>query len=78
MFKKTIGLIILITGLVFTLYTGLDFITKEKVVEIGSFQLTKDKEHPTNWSPLIGIGVMIIGGTVIFSGNKNRFKMNAR
>ena len=77
MLKNTIGLIIFIAGLIFTLYTGLDFITKEKIIEIGSFQLTKNKEHTANWSPLIGIGTMVIGGVIFISGNKNHFRMGA-
>jgi len=74
MIIKAIGLIIFITGLVLTLYTGLGFVTKEKVLDIGSFQLTKDKEHTTNWSPLIGIGTMVIGGVIFFTGNKKHFR----
>jgi hypothetical protein len=74
MIAKAVGLIIFIAGLIFTLYTGLDFVTKEKVVEIGSFQITKDREPITNWSPLIGIGIMVIGGVIFVSGNKKHFR----
>jgi len=71
MSTKTIGIIILIIGLLMTLYTGFNYVTREKVVDIGSIQITKDKDHTASWSPFIGIGVMVIGGVVYLSGKKN-------
>jgi len=67
---KTIGLIILVIGLLMTLYTGFNYVTKEKVVDIGSVEITADKEHTASWSPFIGIGVMVIGGVVFLYGKK--------
>jgi len=67
---KTMGLIIIVIGLVMTLYTGFNYVTREKVVDIGSIQITKDKDHTASWSPFIGIGVMVIGGVVFLSGKK--------
>lgn len=52
------------------LYTGFNYVTREKVLDIGSIQITMDKERTTNWSPFIGIGVMVIGGVVFLSGKK--------
>ncbi|MFA7227727.1 MAG: LPXTG cell wall anchor domain-containing protein, partial [Melioribacteraceae bacterium] len=63
-------IIIIIIGLLMTIYTGFDYVTKEKVVDIGSVEITADKEHSANWSPFIGIGTMIIGGVLFISGRK--------
>ena len=67
---KTIGLIIIGIGLIMTLYTGFNYVTKEKVVDIGDVEITADKEHTASWSPFIGIGVMIIGGVVFLAGKR--------
>ncbi|MHB9011144.1 MAG: hypothetical protein ACYC49_02840 [Ignavibacteriaceae bacterium] len=67
---KTIGLIIIIIGLIMTLYTGFNYVTREKVIDIGSVQITKEKDHTTSWSPFIGIGVMVIGSVVFLYGKK--------
>ena len=67
---KTAGIIILIIGLVMTLYTGFTYITKEKVVDLGDLEITRDKEHTVNWQPYVGIGTMIIGGAVFFLGRR--------
>ena len=67
---KAAGVVILIVGLLLTLYTGFTYITKEKVVDLGSVEITKDKDHTVAWQPYIGIGVMVIGGGVLLLGRK--------
>lgn len=73
---KTIGITIAAIGLLMTLYTGFNYVTREKVVDIGSVQITRDKEHTTSWSPIVGIGVMVIGGAVFLSGKKKLSGLN--
>ena len=73
---KAIGLIIIVIGFALTIYTGFDFKTKDKVLDLGGFQITKDKEHSINWSPFIGIGAIIVGGVIFFSGNRKPERMN--
>ncbi|MFA7418037.1 MAG: hypothetical protein WCZ90_00020 [Melioribacteraceae bacterium] len=74
MISKSFGLLLFVLGLIFTLYTGFDFVTKEKVVDFGSIEITKEKNKIENWSPLYGIGAMIIGGVLFISGNKKHFR----
>jgi LPXTG-motif cell wall-anchored protein len=68
--KKTIGIIIIIIGLLMTLYTGFNYVTREKIVDMGDVHMTMDENHTTNWTPYLGIGIMVIGGVVFFSGKK--------
>ena len=67
---KNIGLFILLCGACITVFTVFTIFTKEKVVEIGSLEITRDKPHHLNWSPLIGIAVMAVGGAVLWKSNK--------
>ena len=69
---KTIGLVIAVIGLIMTLYTGFTYVTREKIVDIGSVEITADKDHTANWSPFIGIGIMVIGGVVFLFGKKSK------
>lgn len=62
---KTAGIVLLIIGLIMTLYTGFTFVTKEKVVDLGVVEITKDKEHSLNVQPYVGIGTMVIGGALL-------------
>lgn len=67
---KMAGIVIIILGLGLTIFTAVTFFTREKVVEIGKLEITRDKPHYMNWSPLIGIAVMGIGGFVLWQSSK--------
>jgi hypothetical protein len=69
---KTIGLAIAIIGFIMTLYTGFTYVTREKIVDIGSVEISADKDHTATWSQYIGIGIMVIGGVVFFAGKKSK------
>jgi hypothetical protein len=68
---KIIGLVIVVIGLLMTLYTGFTYVTREKIVDIGSVEISADKDHTANWSPFIGVGIMLIGGVVFLYGKRS-------
>ena len=63
---KTAGIILLVVGLVMTLYTGFTYVTREKVVDLGDIEITAEDEHSVQWQPYVGIGTMVIGGALLF------------
>jgi divalent metal cation (Fe/Co/Zn/Cd) transporter len=67
---KKAGIVIIIIGLVLTIFTAITFFTREKVVDIGSLKITANKPHHLSWSPLIGIVVMGVGGVVLLIPSK--------
>ena len=67
---RKIGIIIIIIGLGLTLFSAFTFFSKEKVVEIGKLEITRDKPHHLNWSPLIGIAIMGVGGVFLWRSYK--------
>ncbi len=67
---KKAGIVIFIIGILMTIYTSITYVTKEKVVDIGEIEVTKDEKHTESWSPLIGIGIMVIGGAFFFLSKK--------
>ncbi len=67
--KKT-GLIVLGIGLAITVFTGFKFITREKVVDIGEIQISRDKTNSVSWSPLVGLAVMVVGAGMFLLGPK--------
>ena len=67
---RTAGIVILIIGLLITIYSGVTFVTKKKVLDVGSVQITKDERHNFNWSPYAGVGVMVVGAVIILAGRK--------
>jgi hypothetical protein len=69
---KKAGIIILVIGLIITFITGFNFVTKEKVLDVGELQITRDKQHSLAWSPLLGVVVMVVGGAVILVGSQKK------
>jgi hypothetical protein len=67
---KKIGILIIILGMVLTFFTAFTLFTREKVVDLGVVEITKNTPHHLNWSPLLGIGVMCIGGIVVWQSSK--------
>lgn len=60
----------MLIGLVLTIFTAITFFTKEKIVDIGTVEITANKPHKVNWSPLLGIAVMGVGGFMIWKYNE--------
>lgn len=68
---KKAGIVIIVIGLLFTIVTGFKFFTREKVMDIGSLKITASEPHRVNWSPYLGVGIMIVGGAMLVFGKKN-------
>lgn len=68
---RTIGIILIIIGVVMLVFTGFNFKTKEKVVDLGPLEINQEKNHPVRWSPIIG-GVLAVGGIVLVAVNKKK------
>lgn len=66
------GIIILIVGLIITVITGFNYVTEETIVKIGEMEITADRTHSTDWSPLAGVIVMVAGGVVYMVGGKEQ------
>ena len=69
---KKVGIIILLIGFGLTIFTTLTVFTKEKIVDIGKVEITRNKPNRVNWSPLIGIAIMGIGGVVLWQASKKQ------
>jgi drug/metabolite transporter (DMT)-like permease len=67
--KKTLGIILIVLGSIMIAYTGFNFATKEKVVDLGSIEISKNKNHFVQWSPLVGV-ILIAGGVLTMVINK--------
>jgi len=69
---KNAGIAILIIGLLLTIFTTFNYFTREKVVDLGKVEITANKRHHVAWSPLVGLGVMGVGGVVLLMASKNK------
>ena len=67
--SKNIGILIIIIGAIMIFYNGFNYITKEKVVDIGPIEINKETNHPVQWSPIVGI-VLLVGGVLLVVRDK--------
>jgi hypothetical protein len=67
---KKLSLFIIAIGFLITIFTGFNYITREKVVDIGDLEITANKNHTIQWSPIIGVVLMVAGGGFYLFGPK--------
>ena len=60
---STIGIAFIILGIMMVTYTGINLMTTKNVVDMGPIQIDRKVSHPVQWSPVVGV-VLIIGGIV--------------
>ncbi|OFY44265.1 MAG: hypothetical protein A2X18_01245 [Bacteroidetes bacterium GWF2_40_14] len=69
---KTIGIIIIVIGLGLAAFSFVTVFTKEKVVDLGKLEITRDKPHNLNVSPLVSIAVIGLGGILVWLSYKKK------
>ena len=67
---KRASIFIIVVGLALTIFTTFTFFSKERVVDIGKVEITRDKPYHLNWSPLVGIAVMVVGGGLLWQSTR--------
>ncbi|WP_044404150.1 hypothetical protein [Lacinutrix sp. Hel_I_90] len=68
---KTLGILLVVIGLIMIMYTGFNYVTTEKVVDLGPIQLNAKKNHPVQWSPILG-AILLVGGVLVMISNKKK------
>lgn len=69
---KSFGIVVLVLGIIMTTLTGFNIVTKKKVADLGSVEITKEEKTPVYWSPVTG-GVLIVVGLVLVIAGKKKF-----
>jgi hypothetical protein len=69
---KRAGILIIILGLLLTIFTAVTFFTRESIAKIGDIKIMANKPHHLNWSPMVGIAVIGIGGVVLLISSKKK------
>jgi len=67
---KNVGIVIIALGLLMTVFTGFSVLTKKKVVDLGALEINKTERTPIYWSPIFGVGLMVVGGVILLAGRR--------
>lgn len=70
---KSLGIVLVIIGIIMIVYTGFNYVTTEKVVDLGPIQINAEKKHPVQWSPIVG-AVLLVGGVILLVIDKKTSK----
>jgi hypothetical protein len=67
---KIAGILVMVTGIGLAAFSTFSYFTREKVFQIGNLELTRQQPHSFNWSPFIGISIIVIGAFLILKAKK--------
>jgi hypothetical protein len=68
---RNLGIILIIIGITTILITGVTYVTKKNIANIGSIEINKEESHPFEWSPLVG-GVLLVSGIIALTSDKKK------
>ena len=68
---RTLGILLAVLGIIMFVYTGFNYVTTEKVVDVGPIQINAKKNHPVQWSPIVG-AVLLVGGILVLVTSKKK------
>lgn len=66
---KSLGILLIVVGLIMLIWSGFTYTKKEKVVDAGPIEITADKQKTVNWPPYVG-AIAMIAGVIIYVGAK--------
>jgi len=67
---KKAAFLIIIIGLGLSIFTAFTYFTKEKVIDLGNVEISRQEPHYLSWSPIIGIIVTAVGGILLWQSTK--------
>lgn len=69
---KTLGIILIILGIVMIFFTQINYTKKEKVIDAGPLQVNKTENRTINWPTYAGIGVAAIGAVLLIGARSKK------
>lgn len=68
---KALAIVLIVAGSIMMIITGVNFVSKEKVVDFGKVEINKTENNPISWSPILG-GVLLVAGVVVLLSGKKK------
>ncbi|MDO8730863.1 MAG: DUF3185 domain-containing protein [Candidatus Omnitrophota bacterium] len=69
--KILLGMILLVVGMMALSYEGLRYASREKVVDLGSVQVTAETTKKIPLSPVFGV-IALVGGIALLTRNTSK------
>jgi hypothetical protein len=68
---RTVGVLLLILGILALGYQGFTYVTRDKVVDLGPVEVTKEKTKTVYVPPILGIVALAAGIALLVSGSRS-------
>lgn len=68
---KTLGIILVIAGILMFVFPKLTFTKEEKVADVGPIEINKNEKRTVDWS-VYAAGVTVVAGVVILLVSKKK------
>jgi uncharacterized membrane protein len=65
-----IGILLIVIGIVSLAYQGITYTTREKVVDLGPIEATREKTNRIPLPPLLGGLALVCGAVMLVSGSR--------
>ncbi len=69
MSKSTVGILLIVLGVIALCYQGFTYTKREKVIDAGPIQISADKEKTVPLPPIVG-GLCLAAGVVLLITSK--------
>lgn len=69
---RTVGIVLIIIGVVMFLAGGLKFRQKEKVLDVGALEVNKTEEKKVVWPSYAGGVVLVAGIVLVVAGSRTK------
>ncbi|WP_281298325.1 hypothetical protein [Flavobacterium limnophilum] len=69
---RATGIVIIVIGIMMTVYTGFNYVTTEKVVDLGPIEINKKENHPLQWKPVLGMLIVAVGGILVIKAGRTK------
>jgi drug/metabolite transporter (DMT)-like permease len=67
--KRSIGIILIVLGLIGLIIGGIEYTTERKVLDIGPLEVTEEQKQRVPISPIVG-AVLLLGGVILLAASR--------
>jgi hypothetical protein len=68
---KIVGIVLIVVGVIALAWGGISYTTREKVVDLGPIEASKESEHTIPLPPLAGVASLVAGIALVAMGRRS-------
>ena len=69
---KIAGICLIVLGVLALALGGINYTTRERVVDLGPLKVDADKQHSLPIAPIAGVAALVGGIVMVMAGSKSR------